>query len=155
MPRNRFAIFAMRSTYVGVVSKARAIPEVRKYMSTSPNTIGADQTMAHAHEVMRKQKIRHLPVLTGSRLVGLLADGDLHLVETLRDVDPEKVRVEEAMTDIVYSVAPTTPIDEVVKEMARHKYGSAVVVDNGHVVGMFTTVDACQAFAEMLHTRLT
>ena len=121
MRRNRFAIFATRSTYVSVVSKARAIPEVRKYMSTSPNTIGADQTMAHAHEVMRKQKIRHLPVLTGSRLVGLLSDGDLHLVETLRDVDPEKVRVEEAMTDIVYSVAPTTPIDEVVKEMARHK----------------------------------
>lgn len=136
------------------VSKARPIPEVRKYMTTSPHTIGAEQTMAHAHEVMREHRIRHLPVLTGSRLVGLLSDGDLHLIETLRDVDPQKVLVEEAMSDVVYSVAPSTPLDAVVKEMARHKYGSAVVVDNGKVVGMFTTVDACQAFAEMLHERL-
>jgi acetoin utilization protein AcuB len=123
-------------------------------MSTSPRTIGADQTMARAHEVMRKYGIRHLPVLSGHRLVGLLSDGDLHLIETLRDVDPTKVRVEEAMSDNVYSVAPSAPLDEVVKEMARHKYGSAIIVDNGNVVGMFTTVDACQAFAEMLHTRL-
>jgi acetoin utilization protein AcuB len=136
------------------VSKARPIPEVRKYMSTSPHTIGADQTMAHAHDVMRKHGIRHLPVLTGRRLVGLLSDGDLHLIETLRDVDPRKVQVEEAMSDTVYSVTPATPLDEVVKEMARHKYGSAVVMDNGNVVGVFTTVDACQAFAEMLHGRL-
>jgi len=136
------------------MSKHRAIPEIRKFMTTSPHTIGFDQTMAHAHEVMRKYRIRHLPVLKAEKLVGVVSDGDLHLVETLRDVDPAKVRVEDAMTDEVYTVAPDTPLDEVVKEMARHKYGSAVVVDNHRVVGVFTTVDACQAFADMLHTVL-
>lgn len=123
-------------------------------MTAAPHTIGVDQTMAHAHEVMRKFRIRHLPVLSAERLVGVLSDGDLHLVETLRDVDPEKVKVEEAMTDQVYTVHPDAPLDEVVKEMARHKYGSAVVMDNRKVVGVFTTIDACQAFAEMLHTHL-
>ncbi len=136
------------------MSKHRAIPEVRKFMTTSPHTIGADQTMAHAHEVMRKFRIRHLPVLRAETLVGVLSDGDLHLVETLKDVDPAKVLVSEAMTEDVYRVPPDAPLDEVVKEMARHKYGSAVVVDHHHVVGVFTTVDACQAFAEMLHTTL-
>jgi acetoin utilization protein AcuB len=136
------------------MSKHRPIPAVRKFMTTSPRTIGADQTMAHAHVVMREHRIRHLPVLAGRHLVGVLSDGDLHLVETLRDVDPNEVRVEEAMTDTVYTVSPETPVDQVVREMARHKYGSAVVVDNEHVVGVFTTVDACQAFAELLHTHL-
>lgn len=38
-----------------------------------------------------------------------------------------------------YTVGPETPIDQVVAEMARHKYGSVVVIDNHHVVGVFTT----------------
>lgn len=137
------------------MSKQREIPPVRKFMTPAPHTIGVEQTMDHAHHVMREFRIRHLPVLHAQRLVGVLSDGDLHLVETLRDVDPKKVTVEEAMTLDPYTVGPDMPIDKVVAEMARHKYGSAVVIDNHHVVGMFTTVDACRAFAEMLTTHLT
>lgn len=133
---------------------SQAIPPVRKFMSTKPYTIGFDQTMERAHQLMREHKIRHLPVLRANRLVGVVSDGDLHLVETLRDVDPAKVTVEEAMTQDPYTVDPETPVDVVVLEMARHKYGSVIVMDNHHVVGVFTTNDACQAFAEVLHTRL-
>ena len=38
--------------------------------------------------------------------------------------------------------------------MAEHKYGSAVVMDHGKVVGMFTTIDAMRALSELLGTRL-
>jgi acetoin utilization protein AcuB len=124
-------------------------------MTPAPHTIGLDQTMKRAHEVMREFRIRHLPVLQAERLVGVLSDGDLNLVETLRDVDPAVVTVAEAMTQDPYTVGPDTPIDVVVAEMARHKYGSVVVTDNHHVVGVFTTNDACQAFAEMLETHLS
>lgn len=133
---------------------SKAIPPVRKFMSTAPYTIGFDQTMERAHQLMREHKIRHLPVLRANELVGVVSDGDLHLVETLRDVDPAKVTVEDAMTQDPYTVGPETPVDTVVMEMARHKYGSVIVMDNHHVVGVFTTNDACQAFAELLHTRL-
>jgi acetoin utilization protein AcuB len=51
-------------------------------------------------------------------------------------------------------VAPRAALDEVVSEMAQHKYGCAVVLDNGKVVGVFTTVDALRAFADLLETRL-
>ena len=86
--------------------------------------------------------------------MGVLSDRDLHLIESLRDVDPEKVTVEEAMSEVVYTVAPRAPLDEVVREMAQHKHGCAVVADNGKVVGVFTTVDALRAFADLLETRL-
>lgn len=135
------------------MSKHRVIPKIKSYMTTAPQTIGADQSMARAHEVMREHRLRHLPVLEASRLVGIVTDRDLHMVETLRDVDPAAVRVEEAMTQDVYAVTPDAPLDEVVQDMAVHKYGSAVVVDNHHVVGIFTTVDACRAFADMLRAR--
>ena len=77
------------------------------------------------------------------------------LVETLRDVDPAKIAVSEAMTMDTYVVTPDASLDEVVSTMAAKKYGSAVVTDHGHVVGIFTTVDACSAFADLLATRLT
>ena len=53
-----------------------------------------------------------------------------------------------------YVVSPETSLDEVVSTMAAKKYGSAVIADHGHFVGIFTTVDACSAFADLLTTRL-
>jgi len=133
---------------------SKSIPAIQKFMTTTPHSIGADQTLAHAHAVMREFRIRHLPVLVGGKLVGMVTDRDLRFIETLRDVDPAKVPVEDAMVTDVYSVEPETPVDEVVREMAQHKYGSVVVMQNQKVVGIFTTVDVCTAFADMLHTRL-
>lgn len=132
----------------------KPIPTVQKFMTTQPHSIGQEQTMAMAHVVMREHRIRHLPVLTGGKLVGLLSDRDLSLLETLKDVDPTKILVEEAMTSNPYVVQPDTTLDEVVGAMAEHKYGCAVVMQNNKLVGIFTTVDACRAFAEMLHGRL-
>ena len=133
----------------------KAIPTIQKYMTTSPHSIGADQTLARAHHMMREYGIRHLPVLTGGKLVGLLTERDLRLVESLKDVDPQQVKVDDAMASSVYSVGPDTPLDEVVETMGTHKYGSAVVMQNGKVVGIFTTVDLCRAFAELLRGRLS
>ncbi len=133
---------------------SKAIPHIDRYMTPSPHSVGQDQALVHAHKLMRAHNIRHLPVLHGGKLVGVLSDRDLHLIESLRDVDPSKVTIEEAMSPTPYTVSPKAPLDEVVREMAQHKYGCAVVEDNGKVVGVFTTVDAMRAFAEMLEGRL-
>lgn len=132
----------------------KPIPTVQKYMSTNPHSIGQEQTLAKAHEVMREHKIRHLPVLEGGRLVGMITLRDLHLVETLKDVDPKKITVEDAMSSTVYAIVPDAPLDDVAAEMAEHKYGSAVVMQNNKVVGILTTVDVCRALAELLRGRL-
>jgi acetoin utilization protein AcuB len=119
-------------------------------MTKTPHLIGAEQSMKTAHDLMRTHEIRHLPVLHGGKLIGLLSLRDLHLVETLPDVDPERVRVEEAMTQDVYAVEPKTPLKQVVKEMVARKLGSAVVVEGTKVVGVFTTIDALDLLAERL-----
>ncbi|HEX7601151.1 MAG TPA: CBS domain-containing protein [Polyangiaceae bacterium] len=133
---------------------SKPIPPVSKYMSTGPFSIGRDQTLQRAHEMLREHKIRHLPVLEGGQLVGMVTMRDLNLVETLRDVDPKEVTVEDAMSTSVYSVHPDTPMDEVAATMAEHKYGSAVIMQNTKVVGILTTVDICRALAELLRGRL-
>ncbi len=119
-------------------------------MTKTPHLIGSEQTLKVAHEMMKEHHIRHLPVLHGGKLIGVLSERDLHLVETFRDVDPETVRVEEAMSQDVYAVTPKTPLKEVVHEMAARKLGSAVIVEGAKVMGVFTTVDALETLAGVL-----
>lgn len=132
------------------MTKHRSIPPVRKFMSTTPFTIEAGQTMSQAHALMSQQQIRHLPVLADGKLVGIITQSELHLIESVSAIDPTQVRVDAVMTRDVYVVTPDAPLAEVVEEMARHKFGSAIVVDHHAVVGVFTVVDACQALAELM-----
>lgn len=122
-------------------------PAIAAFMTSSPHSIGRDQSLAAAHRLMREHRIRHLPVLEGGRLVGILSDRDLHLAETLKDVDAERVPVEDAMTPTPYAVSPSTPLGEVAREMAEQKIGSAVVMEGRTVVGVFTVIDALRALA--------
>jgi acetoin utilization protein AcuB len=132
----------------------KTIPSVRKYMTTTPSALRPEDTLAHAHSLMKELKIRHLPVCEGDRVVGLLSDNDLFRAESLHDADPNKLKAKDVMSLNPYAVSPDAPLDEVVQEMASKKMGSALVVDNHKVVGVFTATDALSAFAELLHTRL-
>ncbi len=119
-------------------------------MTVDPCTVERRATLADAHRLMRGHRIRHLPVLDHGALCGLVTERDLHLIETLADSDPETTFVEDAMQDLPFVVARDTPLDEVLDAMAKHKYGSVIVAGEDGVEGIFTAVDACQAFAHML-----
>jgi acetoin utilization protein AcuB len=133
---------------------SKSIPRVQKYMSTTPHSIGRAQSLRVAHAMMHEHQIRHLPVLEGGRLVGILTERDVALITSMMDANEKDTTVEEAMTTDVYAVSPDALLDEVASEMAERKYGSAVVLQNQKVVGIFTTVDACRALAEILRERL-
>lgn len=130
------------------------IPHVSKYMSTSPHSVGADQSLQVASELMAKHKIRHLPVLEGGKLTGLLSDRDVKLYLSFTGVDIKKQNAGEVADREVYTVSPEALLDEVTGHMAERKLGSAVVMDNKKVVGIFTSVDAMRALAELLSTKL-
>lgn len=132
---------------------SKTTPTIQKYMTATPVTVRPDLPLAAADKLMHEHSIRHLPVLNGGRLVGLVSQRDVRLIETLKDVDPKVVSVEEAMSQDIYEITSDTPLEEVAANMASHKYGSAVVVDSGKVVGIFTTVDAMKALVELLHAR--
>ncbi len=124
--------------------------QIYKFMSVCTQSIRHDAPLARAHQLMREHHVRHLPVLDGGVLVGIVSDRDLRFIETLRDVDDTRVAVEEAMTREPYFVTPDTPLSQVAGQMAEHKYGCAVVMDGMRVVGMFTTTDALRALATVL-----
>jgi len=133
---------------------SKVIPAVQKYMTTVPKTIGSDRPLDQAINVMRDLNIRHLPVLQAGRLVGILTDRDVKLVLGFENADATKIKVEEAYTPNPYFTSPEAPLNEVVSEMASHKYGCALIVDNNKLVGIFTEIDAYKALGELLETRL-
>jgi acetoin utilization protein AcuB len=128
----------------------RQFPTVYQYMTASPHTIGPGQSLAAAARLMRDHGVRHLPVLDGGQIVGMLSQRDLLLVEAMPGVNPTEVRVEEAMVQEVFTVPRDAPIGEVVETMLAKKLGSAVVDDDGRVIGVFTTIDALRALHELL-----
>ena len=102
---------------------------------------------------MLQLQCRHLPVLHGGRLVGLLSERDIDVVESLGNVDVNEVKVEEAMSEEPYAVAPGTLLEDVAKVMADKKYGAAVVMDGSELRGIFTTTDAMAALANVLASK--
>jgi len=127
----------------------KQMPQIQKYMTTMPVTIGRDIPIKAALGMMRDHHIRHLPVQDGGRLVGVLTDRDLKLAASINGA--AELVSEEVMTPDPYTVLPETPLDRVVFEMAEHKYGCAVVQQaNGKVVGIFTAVDGLRVLGEQM-----
>jgi acetoin utilization protein AcuB len=120
--------------------------QVYRYMTPCPQTIQRDATLVAARDHMQRYGIRHLPVLDGPDLVGILTDRDLAVAE--RVGDPARLTAGDVMTAEPYVVVPSTLLSEVADTMARQRYGAAVVIDRGNVVGVFTTVDALRAIGE-------
>lgn len=135
---------------MGASMKRKSAPTIGDFATAAPYTTHSKRSLADALALMHEHQIRHLPVLEGGRLVGIVSERDLLLIETIRLVDPAKVPIEEAMTADPYIVERSTPVLTAAEEMWRRKLGSAVVVEKGEVVGVFTTTDALQVLIEAL-----
>ncbi len=119
-------------------------------MSPSPYTIAADESVSDAQVLMTEYQIRHLPVVEGEELVGILSLRDLHVMQCLKEVDLETLPVREVMSTDPYAVQIGTSLREVAINMNARKYGSTVVRDGNKVVGLFTTVDAMRVLANLV-----
>jgi acetoin utilization protein AcuB len=117
-------------------------------MTKAPHTIGVEQSLRVARQMMSQHHVRHLPVLHGGTFVGVLSDRELESFETLPG--SSQITVEEAMVGDAYVTPSDAPLDAVADEMARRRVGSAIVTTNNDVVGVFTAVDALRALADAL-----
>jgi acetoin utilization protein AcuB len=124
-------------------------PDLVRYMTISAHAVGNDQMLGSAHALMKEHGIRHLPVMQGGVVVGILSERDVLLLENIDRGAAAHMTVERAMTPHPYVVPPDAPLDEVVAHMVEHHIGSAVVVEDHRLVGIFTATDALRALAEL------
>ena len=130
----------------------KQVPMIEKYMTPMPHTINQSLPLKKAIQMMSEFNIRHVPVQNAGRLVGVLTDRDIKLASSFEG--SAELTVEDVMTQDPFIAKPQAPLDQVVFEMAEHKYGCAVVQqENGKVVGIFTAVDGLRVLGQILQTQ--
>jgi acetoin utilization protein AcuB len=125
-------------------------------MSRDVITIEATQSIADAVEVLGEHDLRHLPVLSRGRLVGMLSDRDVRSLGLTRALDGatiaqahERMRwtVARAMSADVATVAPETELVEVIDAMLEGGVGALPVVaaSDDELLGIVSYVDVLRA----------
>lgn len=118
-------------------------------MTPTPKSVGPEMPVVKAQELMAQNKIRHLPVMVGNRVVGLLSDRSVKAAACSKwGAD---FVVKEIMMPQPYVVRPTAALDQVLTQMMKYKYGSVIIQEKGgEVVGIFTSVDAFWLLRQIL-----
>jgi len=120
-------------------------------MTQSPRVIEFDTPLEKAESIMQLMQVRHLPVERQGKLVGILSGRNVKAA--LLSQEGHKFKAEDVMIPDPYVVPAHLELDLVAAAMAEEKYGSAIVQEeDGKVIGIFTTVDACRALREILET---
>lgn len=99
--------------------------------------------------MMAERGIRHLPVVDGEKLVGLLSENDVRLVQAVPGADLEHVEIGRVLTPPV-CVWGETSLDEVAEIMAEKKCDCVVVLGGHGMQGIFTASDALVALGSIL-----
>jgi acetoin utilization protein AcuB len=127
-------------------------------MTRDPVTLGPEDSLARALEVMRMHHIRRIPIVLGDTLLGLLVEGDVKRAQpsTLVDSQEEFQRVMEGtqiariMNRELATVAEATPLAEAVHTLHATKYGALPVLRDGKLVGILTDNDLLRVLSELL-----
>ncbi len=123
---------------------------VKEVMVKEIATLDVNDELSLANDIMRLGRIRHLPVVDGGRLAGIISERDLFrssLAQALgyggqasRDL-MKTLRIKDIMVKEVTTISPDAKLCEAVRLMMDKKIGCLPVVDGGHLVGLITETD--------------
>jgi len=130
------------------------MPTVGCYMTREPYSIESSDSLSRARKLMKTHSIRHLPVIDGDKLVGVLSARDIATIDAIPGVDLAHVEVARVM-DTPLSLSSQEGIDEASETMATHKRDCLVVNGPHCVVGVFTATDALLALADIARRATT
>lgn len=122
---------------------------VRNIMTSKVLTITVGASIQEAGALMKEHNIRHLPVVKGRSLIGLVTDQDVR--GALIPAMIEDLSVKDVMTADPITVTPDTTIEDAARLIYRHKIGCLPVVDHHqHLKGIVTVVDMLGAMIELM-----
>jgi len=136
---------------------------VKERMSRHPILVAPDVSISEALNMMKKERIRRLPVVDrNGHLVGIVSDKDLLHASPSPATSLSvweityllgKIKVGDVMTRNVITVTEDTPVEDAARIMADNKIGGLPVVRDDSVVGIITETDLFKVFLELLGAR--
>ena len=124
--------------------------KVRDVMVKEVATLDVNDELSLANDIMRLGRIRHLPVVDGTRLVGIISERDLFrtsLAQALgygsKDTRElmKTLHIKDVMVREVLTIGPEMELCEAVRLMVERKIGCLPVVENERLVGLITETD--------------
>lgn len=133
----------------------------RDLMTEKASTVSPEATIADVWDLMREADIRHVPVVQGGALVGMLSDRDLARMDLVRVLSVQGVDalhralttpVAKIMSSDVIAVEPDTEVGEVIDLLLENRIGAVPVIDGStrEVVGIISYVDVLRALSDRL-----
>jgi acetoin utilization protein AcuB len=157
-PREVFGMTAPRNPCESEVCERKDPLSVERWMSRHVSTTRPDACLLDAFEMMRDHRIRHVPVLEGEKLVGIVSDRDVRSALPSRRGLQEgwaslgssllTTRVAQVMTVMPITIAPDASIREAAQILCRDKIGALPVMSGGKLIGILSAEDILWAFAE-------
>ncbi|MEM1125972.1 MAG: CBS and ACT domain-containing protein [Bacteroidota bacterium] len=124
---------------------------VQDIMVTEVITVTPATPLAEAYQRMRETRVRHLAVVEGGRLVGVVTDRDLRMATSAlhpQPFDPE-AQVDAVMARDPMTAAPRDPVEEAAQWMRQRRIGCLPVVDGDALVGIVTNTDLLDAVVRL------
>jgi CBS domain-containing protein len=114
-------------------------------------TLSTSDSLETAELLFKKNHIRHIPVVSGKEIIGMLSYTDLLRISFADAVDEHEeyvdtvvynmFTIEQVMAKNLVSVNPTATIKEVAQILAKKEFHALPVVENNKLVGIVTTTD--------------
>jgi acetoin utilization protein AcuB len=132
---------------------------VRKKMNTNLITITKNERMTAAKKILQEKGIRHIPVVDGKKLIGLVTNMDIRKAEAspatsleIRELHYllDKITVGEIMTRNVISISPDISVEEAATLLHDNKIGCLPVVEDGALVGMLSENDVMEILIDVM-----
>jgi acetoin utilization protein AcuB len=133
--------------------------KVSKYMTQKLITVTPQQSVKDAFLVMRQHRVRHLPVVEGDTLVGIISDRDLRRPRWVDALDDwtnyyqisDDISVKDVMTSNPEVVHTYDGIDRAVRIFRERRYGALPVQNKQEeLVGILSAQDLLLALEELL-----
>jgi acetoin utilization protein AcuB len=126
--------------------------KISQYMSRSVVTVTPQTEFHRAFDLMRSRNIHHLPVVDGSRVVGIVAERDLLLAAA--NFGSSEVPIGEIMRSPAVCVGESALLKEAARLLVVRHIGSLPVLDSKKaLVGIITETDIFKIAAGMLRAR--
>jgi len=135
--------------------------QVREIMTTAPVTVGPEDSLQHALDLLEKYQIHELPVAEHGRLIGIVTDGDLKLMTPAYPLFPtqEEIRqalrdlkVAEAMTVEPITISPEATLLEATTQLYERSIGSLLVAEEDRLLGIISVSDILRIVIEQHET---
>lgn len=124
---------------------------VSNIMTKNVVKLNITDDLTKAEQLFKKHKIRHMPVVSGNRILGMLSYTDLLRISFVDAVDDDAdvvdvtvynmFTVEQVMTKKLVTVTPETNIKEVAQILAEKEFHALPVVEGDLLLGIVTTTD--------------